>query len=149
MHVEFLENTAMISQPGFFDLQRRYEKLSELGDPLEALSVAVDFEQFRRLLNQSAAGRNTQTIVDNPRYLILREGTVYGMKRDDYHAVPLKLGVKKETAQMFYNAWCKYVGPTELIYTRTEEGRKALLKARMKAFSALFSKQVKREDRWQ
>jgi superfamily II DNA or RNA helicase len=87
--------------------------------------------------------------IDNPRYIILREGTVYGMQRDDYHTVPLRLGVKKETAQMFYKAWCKYVGPTEMIYTRTDEGKKLLLKAKMRAFSTLFAKQVKREDRWQ
>ena len=87
--------------------------------------------------------------IDSPRYLVIREGEVYGLKRDDYHAVPLKLGVKKEFAQIFYKAWCRFVGPTEMIYARTAEGRKRLLKAKMRAFSSVFESQVKRQDRWQ
>lgn len=87
--------------------------------------------------------------IDNPRYLIIREGTVYGLKRDDYHAVPLKLAVKKEYAQIFYKAWCRYVGPTEMIYTRTNQGRQRLLQAKMRAFSSVFERKIKRQDRWQ
>jgi superfamily II DNA or RNA helicase len=87
--------------------------------------------------------------IDSPRYLVIREGEVYGLKRDDYHAVPLKLGVKKEYAQIFYKAWCRYVGPTEMIYTRTNFGRQRLLQAKMRAFSSVFEQQIKRQDRWQ
>ena len=87
--------------------------------------------------------------IDKPRYLVVREGTVFGLKRDDYHAVPLKLAARKDTAMMFYQAWCRYVCPTELIYTRKHEGRKRLVKAKMKAFSSTFESQVKRQDRWQ
>ena len=83
--------------------------------------------------------------IDSPRYLIIREGDVYGLKRDDYHAVPVKLGVKKDFAKIFYKAWCRYVGPTEMIYTRTSEGRQILLKAKMRAFSSVFEKKVKRQ----
>jgi hypothetical protein len=74
---------------------------------------------------------------------------MFGLPRDDYHAVPMKLGAKKELAQMFYQSWSRYVGPSELIYTRSPEGRKQLVKARSKAFSATFARQVKRQDRWQ
>jgi len=87
--------------------------------------------------------------IESPRYLVIREGEIYGMKRDDYHAIPLKLAIKKELATLFYKSWCKYVGPSELIYTRTEEGRARLIKARMKAYSSVFSREVKRQDRWQ
>ncbi|MFD2230660.1 DEAD/DEAH box helicase family protein [Alkalimarinus sediminis] len=87
--------------------------------------------------------------IENPRYLVVREGEMFGKKRDDYHAVPLKLAVKKELAQIFFKSWCKYVGPSELIYTRSPEGRKRLVKARMKAFSSTFRRDVKRQDRWQ
>ncbi len=45
--------------------------------------------------------------------------------------------------------WCKYMGPTEMIYTRNDEGRERLVKAKMRAFSAVFASQVKRQDRWQ
>lgn len=37
----------MAGQLGFFDLSVRYEALSAAGDPLERLSVVVDFELFR------------------------------------------------------------------------------------------------------
>jgi len=87
--------------------------------------------------------------IENPRYLIIRYGEVYGMPRDDYHAVPTRLAVKKDLAELFYSCWCKYVGPTELVYTRTEAGRARLLKARMRALSSVFAKQIKRQDRWQ
>ena len=87
--------------------------------------------------------------IDSPRYLVVREGTVFGLGRDDYHAVPIKLGAKKDTAMIFYKAWCRFVCPTELIYTRSDEGRKRLVKAKMRAFSSTFESQVKRQDHWQ
>lgn len=39
-------------QSGFFDLSQRYQKLSELGDPLEAIQAMVNWERFRPTLNQ-------------------------------------------------------------------------------------------------
>lgn len=44
----------MMLQSGFFDLSERYRKLSELGDPLEALDAAVDWERFRAALEKVA-----------------------------------------------------------------------------------------------
>lgn len=87
--------------------------------------------------------------IDNPRYLVVREGQFLGSRRDDYHAVPMKLGANKEFAQIFYRSWSKNVSASELIYTRTPEGRKRLLKAKMRAFSSNFDNEVKRQDRWQ
>jgi len=40
-------------QPGFFDLDYRYEQLSKFGDPLERLSEAVNFEAFRYRLDKA------------------------------------------------------------------------------------------------
>jgi len=34
-------------QPGFFDWQNRFEKLDKVGDPLQKLSTAVNWEMFR------------------------------------------------------------------------------------------------------
>ncbi|MFY0676062.1 MAG: DEAD/DEAH box helicase family protein [Neptuniibacter sp.] len=87
--------------------------------------------------------------IDNPRYLIVRRNRFMGASREDYHAVPTVLGVKKKTAEIFYQKWCKYVCPTELIYTRGLEGKARLLKAKMRAFSSVFESDVKRQDRWQ
>jgi IS5 family transposase len=51
-------------QSSFFDLDKRYAKLSEAGDPLERLNAAIDWEMFRSTLERidakprkSAAGR--------------------------------------------------------------------------------------------
>lgn len=87
--------------------------------------------------------------IESPRYLVLRQGTLLGMTRDDYHAVPMRFGVKKDLAKIFYKAWCKYIGPSELIYTRSNEGRASLLKAKMRSFSSAFEAKIKRQDRWQ
>lgn len=37
----------MAKQPGFFDMDERMRRLSDLGDQLEAYASAVDFEVFR------------------------------------------------------------------------------------------------------
>src|SRR5262249_5215140 len=39
--------SAMAGQPGFFDGEERLKALSAAGDPLERLSLVVDFEVFR------------------------------------------------------------------------------------------------------
>ena len=36
-----------MGQPGFFDLDERYQRLSENGDPLVKLAALIDFEAFR------------------------------------------------------------------------------------------------------
>ena len=41
----------MRGQPGFFDVDDRLKRLSDLGDQLEAFAAAVDFEAFRPELN--------------------------------------------------------------------------------------------------
>jgi IS5 family transposase len=37
----------MLGQPGLFDIDERLQRLSHLGDHLEAFAAAVDFEMFR------------------------------------------------------------------------------------------------------
>jgi len=44
--------------------------------------------------------------------------------------------------------WKKYVGDADLIYTRNEEGRKILLKARAEALSTAFQKRSERRSCW-
>ena len=36
-----------MGQPGLFDLDQRYQRLSETGDPLVKLAALIDFEVFR------------------------------------------------------------------------------------------------------
>ena len=62
--------------------------------------------------------------------------------------MPLKLALNKGSAEVFLKHWERYVGPAELIYTRTGEGRDILAKSRIKAFSSVFAREVRREDQW-
>ena len=39
-------------QSGFFDLQDRFSKLDQLGDPLKALNAVVDWSVFQPILAQ-------------------------------------------------------------------------------------------------
>lgn len=43
----------MVRQPGLFDLDERYRKLSEVGDPLTRLRELIDFEVFRPVLGSA------------------------------------------------------------------------------------------------
>ena len=87
--------------------------------------------------------------IDNPRYLVARDGSFLGFQRTDFHAVPARLAVKKELAQIFYRNWARYVGPSDLIYTRSAEGRTALLRAKTHSFTHAFREETRRLDRWQ
>ena len=86
--------------------------------------------------------------IESPRYLLVRHGATLGFRRKDYHAVPTRIGVKKEYATVFHQAWLRYVGKADLLYTRTTENRKILLSARARAFSSGARKAAKRVDRW-
>ncbi|HRK98739.1 MAG TPA: IS5 family transposase, partial [Alphaproteobacteria bacterium] len=43
----------MSGQPGFFDIQDRYEALSRAGDPLEGLRTMIPWESFRKPLKKT------------------------------------------------------------------------------------------------
>ncbi len=48
----------MSGQPGFFDFEDRLQRLSDIGDALEAYAAAVDFELFREELDAALAYRH-------------------------------------------------------------------------------------------
>lgn len=41
-----------VKQPGFFDIAKRTDKLTEMGDPLVGLNAKIDWEAFRPDLNR-------------------------------------------------------------------------------------------------
>jgi superfamily II DNA or RNA helicase len=87
--------------------------------------------------------------VDNPRYIILRKSILFGLiSQTDYHAVPEVLGRKKHFAQFFESQWRRMVGSCELIYTRTIEGRRLLLKSRIQSLSSEFEDKTERINKW-
>jgi len=86
--------------------------------------------------------------IENPRYILTRNSTFFAFVRKDFHVVPEILAEKKNRAEYFEKMWKKYVGLTELIYTRTEKGRKILVKARSQSLSGNFAKKSERLNAW-
>lgn len=72
-------------------------------------------------------------VVDNQRYLLYSKKRWRNMQ--DCYRVPEAFSKKKEDAEQFQNAMRKWIGDYQLVYTRGKEGRKILLKARVKAFA--------------
>jgi superfamily II DNA or RNA helicase len=85
--------------------------------------------------------------VENPRYLLART-RFWRFFREDYFAVPDLLARKKDCAEVFARNWRSHVGPLQLVYTRTPDGRKVLLRARMHSFAAAFQGRAERVSSW-
>ena len=71
--------------------------------------------------------------VDNQRYLLKAEKVRQG--QSPYYAVPSLFDKRKEEAQKFLDFLTPIIGHYQLVYTRTEAGRKTLLEARIQALS--------------
>ena len=48
---------------GFFDVEARLERVSDLGDPLEVMAAIIDFEAFRPVLDK-VLGRSDRSTDD-------------------------------------------------------------------------------------
>lgn len=86
--------------------------------------------------------------VQNPRYLLVRRSWLGWKRRKDFHAVPATLGARKEFAERFAALWHENVGSSELVFTRTPEGRRLLLRARAASLAAGFQRVVDRRSVW-
>lgn len=87
--------------------------------------------------------------IDNPRYLILRKSLFLKViSQNDYHSVPELIGRNKKTAEYFESQWRRLVGSCGLIYTRTIDGRKILLKSRINSLSSEFEEKTERINKW-
>lgn len=81
--------------------------------------------------------------VDDSRYLLIRREFILGIPVSDFgrsYACPSILGGKKENAVVFQKCLKELHSPYTLVYTRSEKGRKDLLKCRRKSY-------VNRNDR--
>ena len=65
--------------------------------------------------------------------MLVRTGTLRG--KYDFYAVPEEFAKRKEDVEVFYNSVKSYMGKYDLVYTRSEKGRKILLEARMKSIT--------------
>ena len=87
--------------------------------------------------------------VENPRYVVIRKSFFLNvLSQKDYHSVPEILGRKKQFAEYFERQWRRFVGACELVYTRTVEGRKLLLKSRIHSLSSEFEDKTERINKW-
>ncbi|QUL37181.1 DEAD/DEAH box helicase family protein [Erythrobacter sp. JK5] len=86
--------------------------------------------------------------VQNPRYLLVRNSWLGLKRRVDYHAVPAALGARKEHAERFAELWRGGVGSSKLVFTRTADGRRTMLRARASSFAAGFQRVVDRRSVW-
>lgn len=87
--------------------------------------------------------------VKTPRYIITRNSFFKDViAQKDFHSVPEIIGKKKVFATIFYRQWNQFVGQSELIYTRTIEGRKLLLKSRIHSLASEFEEKTERINKW-
>ncbi|MCA1196382.1 DEAD/DEAH box helicase family protein [Sphingomonas sp. R647] len=86
--------------------------------------------------------------VQNPRYLLVRRTWLGPRRRVDYHAVPAALGTRKEVAERFAELWRERIGSSDLVFARTVEGRRLLLRARASSFAGGFQRSVDRRSVW-
>jgi superfamily II DNA or RNA helicase len=85
--------------------------------------------------------------IENPRYFLARK-QLWRVFREDYFAVPDILARKKEFAEFFAKRWGRLVGPVQLVYARTPEGRRMLLRARVHSLAGAFQKRSERVSCW-
>lgn len=88
--------------------------------------------------------------VEDQRYILVNKK----LKVSTYYSVPSVFSTNKEVAEIFYKNWSKYMGHTELVYTKSPKGRRILLEARSNSFDYtkngnIFSKKKKEISEWE
>lgn len=83
--------------------------------------------------------------VDNQRYLLRSNSRVPVMCK--YFVMPELFSKRREDGEIFRAELKKPLGSYEMIYTRSEEGRKVLLEARMKAYGNISNRLLQRKKR--
>lgn len=84
--------------------------------------------------------------IDNSRY-VLKQSKGSLTKGAKYFAVPEIFGKNKKSAEFFLTTWNFYFGDSELVFTRTLEGRKLLLQLRFQNMLKTNS-QIKHVHKW-
>ncbi|MDQ0591686.1 superfamily II DNA or RNA helicase [Chryseobacterium ginsenosidimutans] len=122
--------------------------------PVEKLTVVTSSDVFKNSICHLEGGSNyersqfTQTLqelivpVDNPRYLIEQNDRFFFMKKSLYFPIPEIFAKNKNSAEFFRKTWSETFDKSDLVFTRTIEGRKILLKLR---FQSLMKRNVQIE----
>lgn len=122
--------------------------------PAEKLNVVTSSDVFKNSVCHLEGGSNyeksqfIQTLqeliapVDNPRYLLEQKDTFFFMKKSSYFTVPEIFAKNKKSAEFFRKSWSETFDNSDLIFTRTIEGRKILLQLR---FQTLMKRNLRIE----
>ncbi len=71
--------------------------------------------------------------IDNPRYLLKQQTQLFYRKQYIYYPVPDVFARNKKSADLFAKTWSEKIEKSELIFTRTIEGRRTLLQLRFQS----------------
>ena len=112
-----------------------YEVFLDYASPEDSATFA---RAYRELMGPLGDARyiiaRDSTSLRNPLYrplwLLVRKALGLKDELHAYHPVPKVLAIRRERAEALARYWKRYVGGGRLIYTRTEEGRRLLLRAR-------------------
>ena len=128
------------------NLDEKYVRVVETKEG--GYQVFLDYASPEDSATFARAYRELMGPLRDPRYIIARDSTslrnpFYRMlwlgihwllglekERHAYHPVPRVLAARRAWAEALARYWKRFVGGGHLIYTRTEEGRRLLLKAR-------------------
>ncbi|NLG81202.1 MAG: DEAD/DEAH box helicase family protein [Bacilli bacterium] len=97
------------------------------------------------------AMRELLSAIDNPRYLIIKKYP-WGLSYYLSYACPSIIGTNKNTVRIFQDHLEKRAGKFILVYTRSAEGRKLILKCRRWSYisqNERFIKQKKKLSKWE
>jgi hypothetical protein len=93
--------------------------------------------------------QQTLASADDPRYILIDDSLLLRFLTKNYHVVPKALAKNKTFAAHFQKAWSTYVGPTKLVYTRSDPGRKTLLRLKARELSTNSQRKADRTLSWQ
>ena len=87
--------------------------------------------------------------VENPRYVLVRKSTWDGSRERTTTRSRRPSARTRKRPSSFARIWSLRVGPADLVYTRTPEGRRFLLKARARSMAQGFQRRAERLKVWQ
>lgn len=82
--------------------------------------------------------------IDNPKYLLIMKKRGL-LNYEQSYSCPSVISQRKEMVELFVDNLKGRVGPFEMIYTRTDDGRKILLKCRKRSFINQNEKMLKKK----
>ncbi len=91
------------------------------------------------------------TPIDNPRYIVIKKNILGKYNYKYSFACPSIIGKNKNTAELFNKYLSNIIGKYELVYTRNENGRKFILKCKIKSYISYNAKKVNNKhkiSRW-